>query len=59
MNICIICRFETEPDDMVVAHADGRCICLRCYGREPGTARPMPKLLQRELIAVLSAIEVA
>jgi hypothetical protein len=59
MTICIICRFETESDDMVVAHADGRCICLRCYERETGTARPMPKALQRELIALLSAIEVA
>jgi hypothetical protein len=59
MTTCIICRFETEPDDMAVTHAGGRCICLRCFGRETGTARPMPRLLRRELSAVLSAIEVA
>jgi hypothetical protein len=58
MKICIICRFATEADDVAVAHAERRCICLRCYGRETGMVRPMPKPLQRKLIAVLSAIEV-
>jgi hypothetical protein len=59
MKICIICRFGTVPDDVAVAHAERRCICLRCFGRETGMERPMPKLLQRKLIAVLSAIEAA
>jgi hypothetical protein len=59
MTICIICRFETELDDVAVARDGSRCICLPCYGRETGTLRPMPKRLQRRLSAVLSGIEVA
>ena len=43
MHTCTICPFETELDDVVVAFAAGGCVCLRCYGRETGSARPMPK----------------
>ncbi len=57
MSICTICRFATELDDVVVATAPGRCICLRCYGRETGSARPMPKALRRELSTALAARE--
>ena len=59
MWTCAICRFETEMDDVVVATATGQCVCLRCYGRETGSARPMPKALRRELGAVLSVEEPA
>ena len=54
---CIICRFETELDDVAVTGGSAaRCVCLRCYGRETGTARPMPKALRRELIATLAEV---
>lgn len=59
-TICIICRFETDLDDVVVGNAGGgRCVCLRCYSRETGTERPMPKALRRDVIAALAALEVA
>ncbi len=54
MLTCTICHFETELDDAVVARTDGRCICLRCYGRETGGARPMSKALRRQLSAALA-----
>ena len=58
MYICVICRFEAELDDVIAPTASGRCVCLRCFARETETARPMPKGLRRELVAVLSTIEV-
>ena len=58
MATCRICRFETELDDVVLGGRTGRCICLRCFNREAGGARPMPKGLRRALSAVLAAIEV-
>ena len=59
MFTCTICRFETELDDVVVAMAGDRCVCLRCYGRETGSARPLPKALRREVIAALAELEAA
>ena len=59
MFIWRICRFETELDDVVVAGAGGGCICLRCFGRETGNTRPMPKALRRKLSAALAAPEPA
>ena len=59
MFICRICRFETELDDVVVRRGDVGCICLRCFGRETGGARPMPKALRRALSAALAAQEAA
>ena len=59
MSICRICRFETELDDVVVRGGGGGCICLRCYGRETGSARPMPKALRRDLQAALATLEPA
>jgi len=56
---CIICHFETELDDIVVAGAGGQCICLRCYARETNSERPMPKELRREIIAALATLEAA
>jgi hypothetical protein len=53
--VCVICHFETELDD-VVAQSGGRCVCLRCYGRETGSELQMPKLLRRELTAVLAGV---
>ena len=59
MRTCTICRFETELDDVVAPTAGGRCICLRCFERETGSARPMPKALRREIINALAAMEPA
>jgi hypothetical protein len=59
MTTCIICRFTAELDDVVIAGAGGRCICLRCFARETDTTVAMPKTLRRELAAVLAALEVA
>ena len=59
MTTCSICRFETELDDVAVQGGAGRCICLRCYGRETGSARPMSKALQRQLSAALAEQKLA
>jgi hypothetical protein len=58
MATCVICRFETELDDVVLGGRTGRCVCLRCFDRETGSARPMPKALHRALVTTLAAIEV-
>jgi hypothetical protein len=54
MWTCIICRFATELDDAVVTTERGTCVCLRCFNRETGGDRPMPKALRREIAAVLA-----
>ena len=59
MWTCRICRFATDLDDVTTAFANGTCICLRCYGRETGSALPMPKVLRRELLIALAAVEPA
>jgi len=56
MMTCRICSFETELDDVVLTRSGGRCVCLRCYNRETGSNRPMPKTLRRELTVVLASI---
>jgi hypothetical protein len=57
LHTCIICRFSTELDDVVTRGRGGRCICLRCFGRETGSDRPMPRELRRDVIAALNQIE--
>jgi recombinational DNA repair protein (RecF pathway) len=59
MRTCTICHFQTELDDVAVTLATDRCVCLRCFGRETGSAKPMPKNLRREIIAALSTADVA
>ena len=59
MWTCRICRFDTGLDDVVTAFASGTCICLRCFDRETGSARPMPTFLRRELLTALAAVEPA
>jgi hypothetical protein len=57
MTACIICRFAIEIDDVAVRGARGhRVVCLRCYARETGTHRAMPKSLRREIQAALAGI---
>jgi len=43
-------------DDVVVALRGDRCICLRCYLRETGDERRMPKEYQREIDATLASL---
>lgn len=53
---CLICAFETVLDDAVAPTRTGRCICIRCYGREVGDRRPLPPALRRALVETLSAL---
>ena len=55
MFTCRICRFDAELDDVAVRTAGPHCICIRCFARETGFARPMPKALRRQVIAALAA----
>jgi hypothetical protein len=59
MFICTICRFDTAYDDLAIPAGVGRGICLRCFGRETNTTRPMPKALRRAVRAPLDAVELA
>ena len=59
MWTCRICRFATDLDDVVIATAHGTCICLRCFLRETGSARPLPQALRHDLVAALAALEPA
>ena len=59
MWTCTICRFPTELDDVVAATGRGACLCLRCFDRETGATRAMPKALRRQLSAALAAPEAA
>jgi hypothetical protein len=55
---CSICHFETELDDVEVRQGLAQCICLRCFARETGSGRPMPKAPRRQVIAALAEIAV-
>ena len=59
MRTCTICRFETELDDVALTLGGEHCICLRCFSRETGSERPMPKSLRRDVVAALAAFEPA
>ncbi len=56
MYTCVICRFETELDDVIAPVASGRCVCLRCYVRETQTALSMPKALRQDVSATLASV---
>jgi hypothetical protein len=56
MFTCHICRFDTELDDVAISVQGDRCICLRCYARETQTAKPMSKILRRQVISALASI---
>ena len=59
MATCIICRFTTELDDVVITGTSRHCICLRCFARETGSERRLAKGLQHEVLALLTALDVA
>jgi len=56
MCTCELCHFDVELDDIALSRASGQCVCLRCYLREAGTERPMPKAYRREIEACLATI---
>jgi hypothetical protein len=47
--------WQVELDDVVVALKREGCICLRCYLRETGDTRRMPKDVVREVEEALQA----
>jgi hypothetical protein len=59
MHTCILCHFATELDDVALTLAASGIICLRCFGRETASARPMPKPLRRQLEATLALVDAA
>jgi hypothetical protein len=58
MFTCMICHFTTELDDVAVSGSGARCVCLRCFTRETGTARPMPAALRHAVTALLAGTPV-
>ena len=54
MFTCVICRFDTELDDVATRVRSDRCICLRCYARETDSAKPMSKILRRQIVSALA-----
>lgn len=58
MFTCIICQFDCELDDVVVLSPLGTCICLRCFNRETGSTKPMPKGLRTQIAAVANGAEI-
>jgi hypothetical protein len=56
MRTCRLCQWQVTLDDVVVALRGDRCICLRCYLRETGAERAMPKDYRRQIQAALHAI---
>ena len=56
MRTCRLCLWNVTADDVVVELRNDRCICLRCYLRETGDARQMPKEFRRQIDAALQAV---
>lgn len=55
MRICSICQSGAVLDDVVLTLSSGGCICLGCYCRETGSARPMPAGLRHALEEALDS----
>lgn len=47
--VCLICHYETELDDVMVAPHAGRCICARCFYAEVENVKKLPTVLRREI----------
>ena len=58
MLTCRLCHFGASLDDAVVVTRGGQYICLRCFARETGTSKPMPKSLRSELQDLLTSVEI-
>jgi hypothetical protein len=55
-NVCVICHFETEQDDIQVRGTRG-VVCVRCYEREVGAEKPMPPTLRREIQSIVKDVK--
>jgi hypothetical protein len=51
---CIICHFDTEPDDAWVLTGTGKCICVLCWERETGIRSVVPHRLQDEIERIMA-----
>jgi len=49
---CILCKWEVETDDIAILAGSGRVICVRCFDREVGDDKPMPRELRVEVTRV-------
>lgn len=51
MRVCVLCKFETELDDVDVPIDAERCICIRCVRREATgqTATRVGRRLERDV----------
>jgi len=54
MFVCVLCRFETQLDDVIAPVAGGRCVCLRCFNRETESRKDMSRQLRRDLMSTLA-----
>ncbi len=54
-TVCRLCKYPAEPDDVALGLAAGRYICLRCYTRELGLTRSVPRRLRLEIEDALAA----
>jgi hypothetical protein len=57
MRPCRLCHFPVELDDAALVLPSGACVCLPCFGRETGSARPMPAALRRQLVVALATVD--
>jgi hypothetical protein len=55
MRTCRLCQWQVVLDDVVVMLKGEGCICLRCYLRETGDTRRMPKDFERNIEEALQA----
>jgi hypothetical protein len=58
VRTCVLCRFQTELDDVAVGRGATGCICLGCFARATGSQRPMPAALRRAIIDALAEVHV-
>lgn len=63
MIACVVCRGETELDDVVREVDVGFggpvrwCLCLRCHDRQTDARRPVPPALRVAVTATLTDAE--
>ena len=55
MKTCVICRFDTDLDDVVTTLPSGRCVCLHCYDQETGRERRSIKPQRRNSVEEVRA----
>ncbi len=55
MEVCRLCKYPAELDDIALGLAAGRYICLRCYTRELETTLSIPHRLRLDVERALNA----